>query len=85
LILDEPTSNLNPESEAEIIGTLDQITVGRTVFLITHRLSLAVGADHIIVLDKGKVAEQGTHTDLMAANGFYAHLVETFGSGSSEA
>ncbi len=79
LILDEPTSNLDPESEVEIIRALNQVTQNRTVLIITHRLSLAVGADHIIVLDKGKVAEQGTHIDLIAANGLYAHLVETFG------
>lgn len=85
LILDEPTSNLDPESEAEIIGTLNQITQSRTILLVTHRLSLAVGADHIIVLDKGKVAEQGTHIDLMASGGLYSHLMETFGSDADEA
>ncbi len=85
LILDEPTSNLDPESEAEIIRGLNQVTQNRTVLLVTHRLSLAVGADHIIVLDKGKVAEQGTHGDLMATRGLYAHLVETFGSSADEA
>ena len=79
LILDEPTSNLDPESEAEFIRGLNQVTQNRTVLLVTHRLSLAISADHIIVLDKGKVAEQGTHIDLIAANGLYAHLVETFG------
>ena len=85
LILDEPTSNLDPASEAEIIRGLNQVTQNRTVLLVTHRLSLAVSADHIIVLDKGKVAEQGTHMDLMASGGLYAHLMETFGSDADEA
>lgn len=85
LILDEPTSNLDPESETEIIRGLNQLTQNRTVLLVTHRLSLAVDADHIIVLNKGKVAEQGSHIDLMASGGLYTQLVKTFGSDADEA
>ncbi len=85
LILDEPTSSLDPESEADIIGSLNQMTQGRTVLIVTHRLSLSVGADHIIVMDNGTVAEQGTHNELMAIGGAYAHLVDTFGDVAGEA
>lgn len=85
LILDEPTSNLDPDSETEFISSLNRVTKGHTVIVVTHRLSLALGADHIIVINNGTVAEQGTHSDLMAAGSVYARLVRTFGSDADEA
>ncbi len=78
LILDEPTSQLDPESEAEIIQSLDQFAQKRTVLLITHRLSTAVHADWIIVIEQGGIVEQGTHTDLIAAKGHYARLIKSY-------
>ncbi len=84
LILDEPTSQLDPDSESQIIRALDQFRGERTVLLITHRLSAAVGADWIVLLDQGRVAEQGRHVDLMAARGPYARLVRQYEGGSGD-
>lgn len=77
LLLDEPTSALDAESEAAVQQALDRLVRGRTVLLIAHRLSTVVKADAIVVLVGGKVVERGTHDELMAANGEYAHLVAT--------
>ncbi len=77
LILDEPTSQLDPESEAAIMRALERVTAGRTLLLITHRLSTAVHADRIILMEGGAVIEQGSHVALMAAGGRYAHLVNS--------
>ncbi len=66
LILDEPTSQLDPDGEAEIIASLDRLVQGRTVLLITHRLTAAVAADRILLIDHGAIVEQGTHADLIA-------------------
>lgn len=74
LILDEATSALDYESEQEVQKGLQKLMVGRTVFVIAHRLSTVINADKIIVLDKGKVCEQGTHDELVKLNGEYAKL-----------
>ncbi|MEO8612042.1 MAG: thiol reductant ABC exporter subunit CydD [Chloroflexota bacterium] len=79
LILDEPTSQLDPDSEANIIQSLEQNMRGRTVLLITHRLNAAVHADQIILIDKGTIVEQGTHEQLIASGGHYAHLAASYG------
>jgi ATP-binding cassette, subfamily C, bacterial CydD len=84
LILDEPTSQLDPESEADIIRSLDLLTMEHTVLLITHHLNTAVHADQIIVIEQGTLVEQGTHTDLLAADGYYAHLVKHGGDSVHE-
>jgi ATP-binding cassette, subfamily B, bacterial len=75
LILDEATSALDTESEQHIQTAMDTLRAHRTTFVIAHRLSTIASADLIIVLDKGKLVESGTHTDLMAANGPYATMV----------
>ena len=74
LIFDEATSALDYESEAVIQQNLAQISQGRTVFMIAHRLSTVRQAHRIYVIDKGKIIEQGTHDDLLRTSGFYARL-----------
>ena len=76
LILDEATSALDTESERLVQEALNRLMVGRTAFVIAHRLSTIKNADRILVLDKGKVAEDGTHDELMEKNGLYAHLYQ---------
>nr|WP_315458736.1 ABC transporter ATP-binding protein/permease [uncultured Sphingorhabdus sp.] len=74
LILDEATSALDSRTEAEIQATLERISERRTTITIAHRLSTVVNADQIIVLEAGRVAEQGTHSELLRMNGLYADM-----------
>ncbi len=74
LILDEATSALDSRTEAEIQSTLDRISEKRTTIIIAHRLSTIVDADNILVLDAGRVAEQGTHAELLRKQGLYAEM-----------
>jgi ABC-type multidrug transport system fused ATPase/permease subunit len=76
LILDEPTSSIDSRTEAVILDALDQLMVGRTTFLIAHRLSTVRRADLILVMDRGRLVEQGTHHDLLAQLGLYWQLHE---------
>ncbi len=77
LLLDEATSALDNESEKLVQTALERLEKGRTTLVIAHRLTTVQDADHIIVLDRGCVAEQGTHNDLMKRNGLYANMYET--------
>ncbi|MFI3259062.1 MAG: ABC transporter ATP-binding protein [Rikenellaceae bacterium] len=76
LILDEATSALDTESEKLVQESLTQLLEGRTSIIIAHRLSTIYNADKILVVDRGTIAEQGTHTELLAKGGIYSKLVE---------
>ncbi len=77
LILDEATAHLDSQSEALIQAALEPLMQGRTSLVIAHRLSTILAADKILVMDKGRLAESGTHAELLAQGGLYAELYET--------
>ncbi len=74
VVLDEATAFADPENEVFIQKAIAMLTKGRTVVMIAHRLSTVVNADKIIVLDAGKVVEEGTHDELVRAGGLYARM-----------
>ncbi len=77
LILDEATSALDSVTEARIQGAFDRLARGRTTLIIAHRLSTIRSADRILVVENGRIAEQGSHEALLAKNGEYATLYRT--------
>lgn len=76
LLLDEATSSLDSESEALIQDGLDKLRQDRTTFVIAHRLSTIMSADQILVIEDGRIVEQGTHAELLARQGRYRQLYE---------
>ncbi|MGH7400026.1 MAG: ABC transporter ATP-binding protein, partial [Candidatus Rokuibacteriota bacterium] len=84
LILDEALSSVDAESEAAIQDALDRLMRGRTTLIFAHRLSSIIGADRILVLDEGRVAESGTHIALMAGDGVYRRLMAGQAAGRTD-
>ena len=76
LLLDDPTAAVDPETEAEVLAALEQVSASRTTFLATHRISACRRADLILVLEQGRVVERGTHDELVRARGRYFAAVE---------
>ena len=76
VLLDEATASLDVENETKVQGALSRLLAGKTVLVIAHRMRTVAGADHIVVLKDGKVAEQGSPQELMAESGLFRHMVE---------
>lgn len=81
VVLDEATAHLDSESEAAVQRALDTAMEGRTSLVIAHRLSTVRNADRIVVVDRGRIVQQGRHEELLAAGGLYAELYRTQFSG----
>ena len=76
LILDDPLSAVDARTEKAILDAIDRASAGRTVLLVTHRVAAAARCDRVVVLDEGRVVEEGTHDALLARGGFYARIAE---------
>lgn len=77
IVLDEATANVDPENEADLMHAIEALTKEKTIIMIAHRLKTVRNADQILVIDGGRIAEQGTHDSLMRENGIYRSFVES--------
>ena len=77
IILDEATANVDPENERDLMKAVEELTEEKTVIMIAHRLKTVRNADKIIVLDRGKIAEEGKHEELMEKGGIYAKFIDS--------
>ena len=77
IILDEATANVYPENEKELIEAIDALTKEKTIIMIAHRLKTVRNADQIVVIDKGRIVQQGTHNQLMKQEGIYKRFVDS--------
>ena len=75
IILDEATANVDPENEKDLMAAIEALTKEKTIIMIAHRLKTVEKADHIIVLDEGRIVQQGTHAQLMKEDGIYRNFV----------
>ena len=75
IILDEATANVDPENEKELMEAIDELTKEKTIIMIAHKLKTVQGADNIIVVDKGRIVQQGTHQKLMEQDGIYRRFI----------
>lgn len=77
IILDEATANVDPENEKDLMNAIDELTKEKTIIMIAHRLKTVRNADQIVVIEKGKIAEQGNHNSLMELGGIYKRFVDS--------
>ena len=77
IVLDEATANVDPENEADLMKAIDALTKEKTIIMIAHRLKTVRNADQIVVIDGGKIEQQGTHDMLMQTDGIYRRFVES--------
>lgn len=77
IVLDEATANVDPENEADLMKAIDELTREKTIIMIAHRLKTVRNADQILVIDSGRIAQQGTHDTLMQSDGIYRRFVES--------
>ena len=77
IILDEATANVDPENEKDLMEAIEALTKEKTILMIAHRLKTVRNADQIFVVDKGRIAQRGTHDDLVKQNGIYRRFVDS--------
>ena len=77
IILDEATANVDPENEKELMEAIDALTKEKTIFMIAHRLKTVRNADQILVLNQGRIVQQGKHEELIQQEGIYKRFVES--------
>ncbi|HAK68106.1 MAG TPA: multidrug ABC transporter ATP-binding protein, partial [Treponema sp.] len=77
IILDEATANVDPENERDLMAAISELTKEKTVIMIAHRLKTVRNADQIVVIDKGRIAEQGKHDELVKLGGIYARFIDS--------
>ena len=77
IILDEATANVDPENERDLMEAIRELTREKTVIMIAHRLKTVRNADQIVVIDKGRIVEQGKHDDLVKLGGIYARFIDS--------